>query len=252
MVISNIFPPHVRGGYELGILDVARGFVARRTRGRGRHLDGGRHAEEAHRRPGSRRSRGVCAGRRLRTGSGRPAGRARRRGSSSAPTRSAASRPSNVVALAGEIRRFRPDRIWIGNPLGIGPVSVLETALSAGVPVIVHLMDDIDRYFVEVSPAPALARSRATAETQPDGGLVLDTCARASIPSSVPTASTSSSSMDSISIRSPYHAHAWSARRSTPLRLCRTNRADERHSTVDRWRQSAVRRPLTRRPSSSI
>ena len=26
MILSNIFPPHVRGGYELGLLEVARAF----------------------------------------------------------------------------------------------------------------------------------------------------------------------------------------------------------------------------------
>ena len=26
MIVSNIFPPHVRGGYELGLLEVARAF----------------------------------------------------------------------------------------------------------------------------------------------------------------------------------------------------------------------------------
>jgi glycosyltransferase involved in cell wall biosynthesis len=54
--------------------------------------------------------------------------------------------PDNIVALRREIGRFRPDRIWMGNPLGLGPIGIFETVLSFGVPVVMHLMDDIDRY----------------------------------------------------------------------------------------------------------
>jgi glycosyltransferase involved in cell wall biosynthesis len=36
----------------------------------------------------------------------------------------------------------------MGNPLGLGPVGIFETALSARVPVVIHLMDDVDRYLL--------------------------------------------------------------------------------------------------------
>ncbi len=158
MIISNIFPPHVRGGYELGMLDVARAF------GQAGHqvevvtstVVGGLNK--------TRPVTDVCV---------RPVfepvieyesdldeclqhssvWRQHRTDAFGGVLR------GNVVALQREIERFCPDRIWIGNPIGIGPVGVLETALSAGVPSIVHLMDDVDRYLVGYGrPIPWLAR----------------------------------------------------------------------------------------------
>jgi glycosyltransferase involved in cell wall biosynthesis len=147
MVVSNIFPPHVRGGYELGMLEVARAFVA-----------AGHEVEVV-------TSTAVGAQRRVRR-------------ADDVTTRDVfapvlAYEPdladrlqdstvwchdrteafggvvsANVVALAREIERFRPDRIWMGNPLGLGPVGIFETALSARVPVVIHLMDDVDRYLL--------------------------------------------------------------------------------------------------------
>ncbi len=145
MVVSNIFPPHVRGGYELGLLEVARTFaraghevevvtsraigtlkkVAAPTDLPVREVFAPVLAYEADL---SARLEGARAWQEHRTDA---------LGGIDA---------ASVIALDLEIRRFRPDRIWIGNPLGVGPVSLLETALGAGVPVIVHLMDDIDRY----------------------------------------------------------------------------------------------------------
>jgi len=145
MVISNIFPPHVRGGYELGMLDVARGFV-----------EAGHEVEVV---------TSTAVGRLRKS---RPVDRLTVReifgpviayesdlADRLEPSATWRSRRTDalggvlvdtVVALRAEIARFRPERIWIGNPLGIGPVGILETVVSAGVPVIIHLMDDVDRY----------------------------------------------------------------------------------------------------------
>jgi glycogen(starch) synthase len=147
MVVSNIFPPHVRGGYELGLLEVARAFVraghevevvTSRAIGTLKKVSAPadltvREAFApvfAYEADLSARLEGARAWQEHRTDA---------LGGVDA---------ANAVALDLEIRRFRPDRIWIGNPLGVGPVSLLETALAAGVPVIVHLMDDIDRYLL--------------------------------------------------------------------------------------------------------
>ena len=145
MIVSNIFPPHVRGGYELGLLEVARAFARaghdvevvtstvvgsqRRTRPATdvdvREIFGPVLAYEAdlterlETSPVWRHYRTEALGGIL---------------------------ADNIVALRREMERFQPDRIWIGNPLGLGPVGIFETVLSAGVPVVVHLMDDIDRY----------------------------------------------------------------------------------------------------------
>jgi glycosyltransferase involved in cell wall biosynthesis len=148
MIISNIFPPHVRGGYELGILDVARGFVA-----------AGHEVEiVTSMAVGMLRKRSPVTDLIVRDVLAPVIAYepdlAERLANSPVWTQQRTDalggvHAANIVALQTEIARFKPDRIWIGNPLGVGPVSILETALSAGVPVIVHLMDDIDRYFVE-------------------------------------------------------------------------------------------------------
>jgi glycosyltransferase involved in cell wall biosynthesis len=52
--------------------------------------------------------------------------------------------PGNCLALAELIHTWRPDAIWMHNPLGLGPVGILETAASSGVPTVVHLMDFLD------------------------------------------------------------------------------------------------------------
>jgi glycogen(starch) synthase len=146
MVVSNIFPPHARGGYELGLLEVARAFlhaghdvevVTSRAIGTLKKVAAPADLTVrevfapvlAYEADLSARLDGARAWQEQRTDA------------------LGGIDPANVVALDLEIRRFRPDRIWFGNPLGVGPVSLLEAALSAGVPVVVHLMDDIDRYF---------------------------------------------------------------------------------------------------------
>src|SRR5262245_4737273 len=147
MVVSNVFPPHVRGGYELGTLEVARAF-----------LDAGHDVEVV-------TSTVVGVLRKARPATGVTVRQVF--GPVLAYESDLADRlepcrvwrqhrtdalggvlPDSIVALRTAIDRFQPDRIWIGNPLGIGPVGVLETALSADVPVVIHLMDDIDRYLV--------------------------------------------------------------------------------------------------------
>lgn len=145
MIVSNIFPPHARGGYELGMLEVARGFVR-----------AGHDVEVVTSRAvGMLKKVSAVADITVREvfapvlAYESDLGDCLEHAPSWHQYRTDALGgvdTANVVALDLEIQRFRPDRIWIGNPLGLGPVGVLETALSAGVPVIVHLMDDIDRY----------------------------------------------------------------------------------------------------------
>lgn len=52
--------------------------------------------------------------------------------------------PGNCLAFQELIRSWRPDVIWVHNPLGLGPVGILETAAASGVPTVVHLMDKLD------------------------------------------------------------------------------------------------------------
>ncbi|MDQ6700977.1 MAG: glycosyltransferase, partial [Acidobacteriota bacterium] len=50
----------------------------------------------------------------------------------------------NAWTLARSLRRLVPDLIWIFNPLAIGTVGILEACLTSQAPCVLHLMDDID------------------------------------------------------------------------------------------------------------
>ena len=77
--------------------------------------------------------------------------------------------PGNCLALSEMIRSWRPDAIWMHNPLGLGPVGILETAAASGVPTIMHLMDYLDegirlsQHGFELSGRWAAAKSRVHA-----------------------------------------------------------------------------------------
>ena len=147
MVVSNVFPPHVRGGYELGTLDVARAFI-----GAGHEvevvtstvvgvLNKVRPVHDVTIRPVFSPVLAYESDLADRLEHS-PVWRQHRTDALGGVV------TDSIVALRTETDRFQPDRIWIGNPLGIGPVGILEVALSADVPVVIHLMDDIDRYLV--------------------------------------------------------------------------------------------------------
>lgn len=52
--------------------------------------------------------------------------------------------PANSIALMNAIKEHKPDALWIFNPLGLGPVGILETAAQSGIATTVHLMDHLD------------------------------------------------------------------------------------------------------------
>jgi glycogen synthase len=65
----------------------------------------------------------------------------------------------NALALARLIRDVDPDVIWIFNPLGLGPIGIFEAALTWPARCVVHLMDDIDGMIREYSN-PVLSHAR--------------------------------------------------------------------------------------------
>lgn len=162
LLVTNLFPPHVVGGYELGCLMHAR--AARRaghevlvaTSMSFGSLDTARPAPDvAVRRifePVFDYELGKRSYRRPTSYAG-PGG----------------IHPGNCLALAETIRAWRPDAIWMHNPLGLGPVGILETATASGVPTVVHLMDALDdgiglaQHGFELSGRWAAAKSRARA-----------------------------------------------------------------------------------------
>jgi len=137
LFISNVFPPQVLGGYELGCLSIAdacqraghevtvvtsfpSGTLANcGTAHRLRVLRLFAPAHDlvgegwAHRHSAAREGLGGIV-------------------------------PANCLALDNAIRAEKPDALWCFNPLGLGPVGILEVAAMSGVPTVVHLMDHLD------------------------------------------------------------------------------------------------------------
>lgn len=58
---------------------------------------------------------------------------------------------ANCIALKSLINAEAPDLVWIFNPLGLGPVGILDTVLSCKVKVFIYLMDNIDGVLVDHS-----------------------------------------------------------------------------------------------------
>ena len=140
-IISNIFSPHVRGGYELGCQKIAS------------HLqDIGHHVEvltscaigqlakkdrscdlivreifepifEYEVMPDVERSNNWQARRRQSLGG---------------------FLPTNMRSLSNYVLESNPDVFWVFNPLGLGPIGIFETLVAHRQRIVVHLMDNID------------------------------------------------------------------------------------------------------------
>lgn len=137
LCVSNLFPPHVVGGYELGCLMNAE---AARRAGHEVQVATSVHFGMLDKKPFRHglEVRQIFApvydyefGARSYQ---RPADYASAGG----------VHVGNAAALAATLEAWRPDVIWMFNPLGIGPVGILETAAASGVPTVVHLMDALD------------------------------------------------------------------------------------------------------------
>ncbi|MEH1822521.1 MAG: glycosyltransferase family 4 protein [Nostoc sp.] len=143
LFISNIFPPHVRGGYELGCLDLAEKYqdlghsvlVATSENTvqickypEPKHIDVRRifnpvrYYEDLYDYHFQNNSiyfydKVMAFGGYI---------------------------ESNCIALKRLIELENPDLVWIFNPLGIGPIGILDTVISCKTKTVIHLMEHID------------------------------------------------------------------------------------------------------------
>ncbi|MHC5676668.1 glycosyltransferase family 4 protein [Nostoc sp.] len=150
LFISNIFPPHVRGGYELGCLELAEkygelGFkvvvaTSENTPDLQRypdpkHIDVRRiftpvkYYDDKHN--FHFQGNPIYFYEKLMAFAGYI--------------------EHNCIALRRLIEIEQPNLVWIFNPLGIGPIGILDTVLSCNVKVLIHLMENIDGVIEENS-----------------------------------------------------------------------------------------------------
>ncbi len=147
-LLSNIFPPHVRGGYELGCQSIARALVRLGHRVVVLTSASIGQLERAPRTGNLQVSAlfepifefedSLIA--RL---NGSHAWRQRRDEAFSGVL------VSNALALARFLADARPDVLWMFNPVGLGPIGILEAALTQPLKCIIHLMDDVDGFVVQ-------------------------------------------------------------------------------------------------------
>lgn len=134
LVLSNLYPPFVLGGYEIACANVAQALAARGhavsvltswchlpgTSGDPawvhRALDLHWHAPSDNRNP-------VLRARELHAAS--------------------CSSYANTLRLLEHLRAFRPDLVYVWNPIGIGAAALLDLLNHVGVPWALHLMDRV-------------------------------------------------------------------------------------------------------------
>ena len=147
-LLSNIFPPHVRGGYELGCQSIARALV---RLGHRVVVLTSASIGQLERTPyeNDLQVRAIfepvfefedSLNARL---NGNSEWRRRRDDAFGGVL------ASNALSLARFLADSRPDVLWMFNPVGLGPVGILEAALTQPLKCVIHLMDDVDGYIVQ-------------------------------------------------------------------------------------------------------
>jgi glycogen synthase len=143
LFVSNIFPPHVRGGYELGCLELAEKYqelghsvivatsentAKLRKYSEPIHIDTRRifmpvnYYDDLH--DYHFQSNSLYYYEKILAFAGYI--------------------EPNCIAFKRLIELEKPDLIWIFNPLGIGPIGIFDTAISCGVKTVIHLMEHLD------------------------------------------------------------------------------------------------------------
>lgn len=143
LFISNIFPPHVRGGYELGCLELAEKYT---SLGHAVIVATSENTPDLKKYPDPKnidvrrifspvkyynenynyhfQKNPIYLYEKIMAFAG--------------------YLEYNCIALRRLIELEKPDVVWIFNPLGIGPLGILDTVLSCNTKVIIHLMEHID------------------------------------------------------------------------------------------------------------
>jgi glycosyltransferase involved in cell wall biosynthesis len=141
LFISNIFTPHVRGGYELGCQTIANEYqknghevsiATSRVFGKlyksnlDHSLDVRQIFEPVLAYEESNNNLNNIYSKIIRNDA------------------LAGSINSNNLALVNFITQYQPEFVWLFNPLGLGPIGIVETLLSLKIPFCIHLMENID------------------------------------------------------------------------------------------------------------
>jgi glycogen(starch) synthase len=147
-LLSNIFPPHVRGGYELGCQSIARSLVRLGHRVVVLTSASIGQLDRVHDKKDLRVSalfEPVFEYEDLLNARLKGSNYWRRRRDEAF----GGVLVSNARALARFLAESRPDVLWMFNPLGLGPIGIIEAALTQPLKCIIHLMDNVDAVIAE-------------------------------------------------------------------------------------------------------
>jgi glycosyltransferase involved in cell wall biosynthesis len=149
LVVSNLYPPDVMGGYEMGCQQVADALLAH-----------GHEVEVLTSVAGHRFEPQPHVHRRLHL---TEIYDAERMAASSALTRllceadSYFVNPGNVFALTSLIERFEPDVVYLWNLIGVGGLGLVGAVHHLGLPWVWHLMDAVPAYLCSFRGRPVAA-----------------------------------------------------------------------------------------------
>jgi glycogen(starch) synthase len=159
-IISNLYLPHVLGGYELGCAEIAERVaqaghevevLTSRVVGRLHRL---------HERVGTARINRVFAP--LFEYEKQPALHSSPEWHTRHARAQAGTIPENVSALLAQWKTFQPDVVWAFNIVGLGTLGILECLAYAGYPTVIHHMDFLDvPLSAHHAPPGRVARAKA-------------------------------------------------------------------------------------------
>jgi len=129
LIVSNVFPPRILGGYELACHKIANGL---RERGHDVLVVTSPCAET-----GSEEQSYVERALSLQAYAPEPAG------SRAQTYLNMVSQWGNSLILLDALRRFRPDHVMLFNLIGLGGIGLLDTLESVGAPWVLNLGDDV-------------------------------------------------------------------------------------------------------------
>ncbi len=136
LILNNLFPPHVLGGYEIGCRNVAAGL---RDRG---------HVVEvlATHAPIATPDDPPWLHRVLTLRAFDPVNPHTAEMADAKSYAAACSQYANTATLLTHLRRFRPDLVYAWHIWGIGGLALLDVVEQVGIPWVMHLMDRVPTY----------------------------------------------------------------------------------------------------------
>jgi glycogen(starch) synthase len=155
LIITNLYPPHVLGGYEIACRSTTDGL---RTRGHDVEVLAGHAPMASYGDP-------PYVHRALALRGFEPGGPDTREVVNLQVFERSASQYANTATVLNHLRGFRPDIVYVWYVLGVGGLALLDLLEQTGVPWVMHLMDCMPEHLLGgVVPSAAALFARETGQ----------------------------------------------------------------------------------------